>query len=786
MNCFKYPLVIFTVLINSMSHASVDLRSDTLDILHYRIHLDITNISPGYIKGFTVIKCNPKINGVQNINLDLLKMNVDSVQLGSNNLLFSYNDTLLQVQLGSAFVSSDTFEVYVYYQGRPVKDLSNWGGFYFQSGHAFNMGVGFAADPHNFGRVWFPCFDNFVERSSYTFEITTSGGRKAYCNGSLVNETVISGDTLMRTWQMNEEIPTYLAAVAIGPYSEVNWMYQGIQSQIPVQIAVRAVDSTNLKNSFIHLNDAMDAYEAAYGPYLFNKVGYSIVPFNSGAMEHASMVAYPSNAVNGNTGSELLMAHELSHHWWGNLVTCDDQEDMWLNEGWASFSEHLFLEHVYGRKAYIEEVMANHINVIQYAHFKEEEYRAVSGLPHQYTYGTHVYDKGATIAHNLRAYLGDSLFFGGIKQFMHDFKFNHISSELLRDELEIFSGKDLSDFFADWVFGAGFTNIAIDSFKVTPSAGQNRVDLFLKQKKRGSDHFFTNVPVTVRFLNKDLVEEYKSISFSGEFQAFQFDLPIEPVMLSLNTDNKLAIAVTADEGFVEKDKVYDFRNGKMKIEVTNTGTKDSVFLRIEHHWAEPDAIKNVDLQHIISNYRYWKVDGILPIDFEASATLEFDGRNTLSGGGGHLDDDLLANGNDSIILLYRTGPQSDWWEYQHYSKVAFSGVPFGRVELDKLLPGEYTFANGYSAIGVPEIEQYKGRYMLSPNPVTSELNILDLSGDTSLKQVFIFSTDGRLLMEIDMNRKLTLDISSLKNGNYLVNVIKDRTAVYSGKFIVSK
>src|SRR5690606_32497625 len=155
--------------------------------------------------------------------------------------------------------------------------------------------------------------------------------------GSLINESIISGDTIMRTWQMDEEIPSYLAAVAVGPYSEVNWIYQGIQSQIPVQMAVRAVDSTNLKNSFIHLNDAMDAYESAYGPYLFNKVGYSVVPFSSGAMEHASLVAYPSNAVNGNTGSELLMAHELSHHWWGNLVTCDDQEDMWLNEGWASF-----------------------------------------------------------------------------------------------------------------------------------------------------------------------------------------------------------------------------------------------------------------------------------------------------------------------------------------------------------------------------------------------------------------------------------------------------------------
>ena len=113
-------------------------------------------------------------------------------------------------------------------------------------------------------------------------------------------------------------------------------------------------------------------------------------------MEHATNIAYPRYAIaNGDKTSETLFAHELAHHWWGNTITCKTQEDMWLNEGWASYSERLFLEAVYGKKAYEDDIEANHHSVLQFAHVLDEAVLPVSGIGHANTYGRHVYDKGA-------------------------------------------------------------------------------------------------------------------------------------------------------------------------------------------------------------------------------------------------------------------------------------------------------------------------------------------------------------------------------------------------------
>jgi len=250
---------------------SQDLRSDTLDILHTKIHLDITDFAGESISGYSELTCSPLMANVKNLNVDLLKLTVDSVTMNGSALNTTYNDTLLQIQLGQSFNTSDTFNVAVYYHGVPQKE--SWGGFRFVAGYAFNLGVGFTTDPHNYGRVWFPCYDNFVERSTFSFEIISSNGNTSYCNGEMTGQVTLSGDTIMRSWEMKESIPSYLANVAVANYAEVKWNYIGVQDTIPVLIAVKAADSTNLKASFIHLDDAMYAYEAAYGSYKFNKVG---------------------------------------------------------------------------------------------------------------------------------------------------------------------------------------------------------------------------------------------------------------------------------------------------------------------------------------------------------------------------------------------------------------------------------------------------------------------------------------------------------------------------------
>ena len=140
-----------------------NLRSDTIDVHDYKINLDFSNFSSQSITGSCRIKFESQMNGVNSISLDLLQFTIDSIRSAGNSVTYQYNDTLLVVDLLSTLAQGDIDSVTVYYSGQPQLDPSGFGGFYFQGDYAYNLGVGFQANPHNYGRTWHPCFDNFVE-----------------------------------------------------------------------------------------------------------------------------------------------------------------------------------------------------------------------------------------------------------------------------------------------------------------------------------------------------------------------------------------------------------------------------------------------------------------------------------------------------------------------------------------------------------------------------------------------------------------------------------------------
>ncbi|MCE3259626.1 MAG: aminopeptidase, partial [Bacteroidetes bacterium] len=277
-------------------YCAENLRSDTFDVLKYTINLEIGNATTKLINGNTVIRATPKMNNQSFIRLDLLKLTIDSIRENGSALLYSYNDTVIKINFSAPKNITDTFNITVYYKGQPLGDPSGWGGFYFDNSqgaqYAYNLGVGFAAKPHNYGRVWFPCFDNFVERTKYEFNITSDTTRRAYCNGQLMSD-VIASNKRTRKWVMNDEIPSYLASVALANYRQVNWTINTLTGVKPITLVGYATDTTGMKNGFVNLKSCINGYETFYGPYKWNRFGYCLVPFNSGAMEHATNIAYP-------------------------------------------------------------------------------------------------------------------------------------------------------------------------------------------------------------------------------------------------------------------------------------------------------------------------------------------------------------------------------------------------------------------------------------------------------------------------------------------------------------
>jgi hypothetical protein len=758
-----------------------NLRSDTIDVLDYKIYLDITDFNTRIVKADCRVKFETKMSTVDGISLDILQMNIDSVKQGNNLISFTYNDTLLRASFVSPLNTGTIDSVTVYYHGIPQGDPSGFGGFYFQGNYAYNLGVGFAADPHNYGRVWHPCFDNFVERATYEVSMLTNGGKTSYSNGFIANEMVVGTDSILRTWKMNEPIPTYLACVAVADYTHVNQTYNSplYGTSIPIMLIARQSDTTNFKNSFANLENAMIAYEQDYGPYLWNKIGYVAVPFNGGAMEHASCIAYPLVTLNGLLTYETLMAHELAHHWWGNLVTCRTEGDMWINEGMASFSEATFLEHVYGYQRYINEIKKFHRTVIQQAHLDDGAFYALSGVPHSATYGTHSYKRGATIAHNMRTYMGDVAFKQGLNAIQTDYAFKDIDAIEFRDKLISSTGVNMTDFFDDWVLNPGFPAFSVDSFQANQNVMQYDVTVFVNQKLRAAPAYFKNVPLQVTFTKTDRTDVSHTIIANGQYTQATFTIPFEPAMVYLNKNEGITNAVTAENITLDLPNIINSDYSYFRL--TGTTVPDSTFTRIEHHRVAPDPIKNGALasEYIISTERFWKVDGVWPAGFVGSGRIIFDARNNNSG---NLDIDLMTNHGpfvfteDSIVLFWRENTADDWTIYPDYtmSPLGSKTDGYGRIDIDLLRKGEYTFGLHTGVTSLNEYSTKDKKFSIYPNP-TADMAFIDLKNlEQGVYRIVVTDLQGKTVKNEQLLRPyFWLDMSQAAKGTYLVSVMAD-------------
>ncbi len=744
--------------------AALDPRSDSIDITRYSIHLDFSALPAQVLDASCEVFFNARVDGITTLVLDLEALTVDSVKSGNNTLSFSQQGSKLNIALLQNLSTNDVDSVQVFYRGTPVEDASGFGGFSFESGYAYNIGVGFLADPHNFGRVWFPCFDNFVERSLYDITVITPESQRAYCGGLLMSDTVESG-LRTRVWKLNQEIPTYLASVAVAGYAEVNNTYNSILNpELNVKLVAAPADTTPLKNAFVSLEPIFHEFEEHFGPYRWDRIGYVAVPFMAGAMEHATNIAYPRALISSGAGAnQHIMAHELAHNWFGNLATCRTASEMWLNEGWASYCERLFDEWIISRQTYDNNVRSNHREMLNFAHVRDGGYWPLSNVPHEYTYSNHTYELPSDKIHTLRTYMGDTLFFEGLRNYLNNFAFNHATSNDLRDALEASSGLDLDDYFTDWVDTPGWAGFEVDSFRYDGAL----VKVWFRQKSAGNTHNYRNVPFQISFRSADLSLEHRQVSLSGPIDSAEFALDFNPLMVYLNRNEAISHAVTAEERFIKNTGNVNWLNAL--LEVNTTAVQDSVFLRVEHYWVSPDPFITQSVPYRLSPNRYWKVDGRLNSDYRASLKFTYNGR-TLGTNSGWLDHDLVID-ETKLQLLWRPDNRSDW-QVLPATRTTFSSTTdkFGNFVLDSLRLGEYTFAELDSSLGIAKpILDAKSSVQLFPNPAREAIQVKFTGERPRLME--LLSIEGRILAAATVSRSAemhTFPLSHLAAGLYLV------------------
>ncbi len=747
------------------------------DVTKYDVSITSIDYSGKTIAGFTRIEFTSPSQPISTLQLSLLSMNIDSIVHVTGTLLpYVYNDTNLSITLPAPVNLLDTDYVSVYYHGAPQTDPSNWGGFYFSGVYAFNLGVGFDSDPHCFGRAWFPCNDIFTDRSNYSFHITTPSNYKAFCNGILNGVDSISAGTVRWNWEFQQEIPTYLASMAVAPYTTWQRNYQSI----PVEIAAMPNDTTNVTSTFIHLDSTLYYYIQAYGPYRYDKVGYCLIPFSSGAMEHASSIHIGRAFVNGLLGYETLWMHELSHMWWGDWVTCETEGDMWLNEGFASFNESYMTEKFYGTPSYRNWHRNNLRPVLQFAHITDGGYLPLINIPHAHTYGPTVYNKGAAIVHTLRNYMGDSLFFNGCKDYMNTYGNQNANSYNLRDELATSSGMDLTRFFDDWVFTPGFPHFSIDSVVYVPG-GLDHYFVYTRQKSKGNNHIY-EMPVQIT-----LFDQYNDTTFTVVIDSvtnvFHFALPFTVQHFIIDKNDLMADAVTADEHLISSAGITVFTETAITINTQSTGN-DTSEVRIEHHWVAADPFKSVNPGIRVSDYHYWRVDGLFNTGFHAKATFPYNGSTNLTSG--WMDNTLITGTEDSLVLLHRVDASDDWHVITALIKNAGNKFDkIGNFVVDTLKAGEYTFGFIDHTTGLNSQDPSAPEIKIWPNPSLEGINYcLHANNNPAGFTVNIFDIEGKYLYSKRIQPGITENWCPRNNqkGTFLIKIMSGEKEIKAEKF----
>ena len=756
---------------NSRANSGIFNPGDTIDVTHYEIHLTEINPSTNEISAWTKLKLSPGVDNVSMIRLELQEFSVDSVT--SNDVVidgfYQSDPYYLNIEIENSINIGDSIEITVFYHGVPFHE--NWGGYHFSGDYSFNLGVGFVSIPHNLGKAWFPCIDDFTDRATYEVFVTLEEVQTAVCGGTLIEIIDHGNGTRTHHWSLPQSIPTYLASVATGNYFLYEETYNGIEKDIPITIYTRPEDSMDIAGSFVHLSDITNIFEDHFGAYSWDRIGY--VGTSIGAMEHATNIAYPHSAINGTLANEYLLAHELSHMWFGNLVTCDKAEEMWLNEGWATYCGHFIKEILYDEEDFDETMYEIHADVLQYCHTPagggDGSYFPLNEIPQEVTYGMTAYDRGSTVVKSLRAYMGDSLFFLAAKAYLNDFAFNDASSEDLRDAMSQASDINLNGFFDNWVFHQGTPHYSLDSFSYVQDGNEYVANIYPRQKRKGGDFVGDDNILELTFMDQDWNTHTDTIIFSGENGQLIKNVPVEPSQIYVDLENRFCDATTDRYQKIAATGDYEFE--KTFFNLTVNEITDSAFFRVSHHWAPPDSMENTPPGLKISDYRYWEIQGILPGNFNATGKFFYSRVN-------YLDNNLIGSSQDSVIILYRENSGQDW-QFIDFTREGIWMV--GNLIVDDLQKGQYALAAwDLEYVGTPE-SSFENKYEIQVFPNPSSTNFIFEWKNAGLSRFDVMDSEGRVIDSVSIPgiNRYTWTPIGLDRGIHFI-VFFDRQNKYCG------
>ena len=506
---------------------SADVPHD-YDVISYDVSVEVFP-SLEVLECTTDVVFTPEMAGLDEIRLDLVDLTVTAVSDINGSLSYSQVEDSLFVTLAQPVNPGDTIWVRIEYSGTPWNEGSGgFGGFFFNttsSGNvSYHMGVGVYTDPPSLGRVIFPCWDHPADKASVDFHITVEDTLYAVANGDLQSIDENGTDaTLTYNWSQPQPMSTYLAAFAVSDYavlvdSTYDWIYYFVYPD----------DIDDALVSFQNVNLMMDQYESTYSAYPW-ETKFSYVQTPKGDMEHLTQVYHIYFAINGANNYDWLLAHEMSHHWWGDCVTEEFWTDVWLSEGFAVYSEAVWAEY-YGAAAYNDYV----VNEMMIPYLNSGELFPITNPTtpaEMWSYTT--YQKAGSVLHMLRHVLGDVDFYGSLDEYFDHHSYRTATTDDFRDHVENVSGADIDWFFDTWLHDWGYPVYDIQYSWVAAGAEWDvTVDL---EQIQATGPVFT---MPLEFLVHGASDDSLVVMWNDQaVQSEVFTVPFQPTLVEFDPGN---------------------------------------------------------------------------------------------------------------------------------------------------------------------------------------------------------------------------------------------------------
>ena len=424
------------------TESSLTENQEKIDITYYRINFEI-DIDAQEIDGSVLVNGSVGMDQPDSIELDFAdQMTVDSVKFYGELWTFNHESYRLKIPAPDETIPEGyEFSIEVYYHGTPPH--TGFGAFNFDT-YANIDHIWTLSEPYG-ARDWWPCKDDPSDKAdSADIIITVPEEQIVASNGLLIEETELDGGRKRYHWSERYPICTYLVSVTTYPYTLWHDEYIGMNGDtLPLDYYVYPDHYDLVHDNYLLTNDMMAAFAPKFGEYPFMGEKYGHAEFGrGGGMEHQTLTSIGGH-------SQWLIAHELGHQWWGDLVTCASFHHIWLNEGFARFSEAIWEEAHNGVDAY-NEYWQNHAYYGPGTVFVEEP-----NTTSQIFNGNLTYNKAGWVVHMLRGVMGDSLFFNALQSYAYNdsLAYGAVTTENFQAVCEDVSGLDLDDFFQQWIYG---------------------------------------------------------------------------------------------------------------------------------------------------------------------------------------------------------------------------------------------------------------------------------------------------------------------------------------------